>query len=134
MNLSFRLLRAGDAIGRTRRSHLTNFLFGFVAIALGVFVFGTSNASGQASSSLAELRGQVTDSTGAVIPNATVTLTDTARGTTRTAQTDENDPRQFGAHSDVRIDEMQYFSLTHGPKCAAAFTFFNSARGQYGPL
>lgn len=44
----------------------------------------------QASSSTAELRGQVTDTNGAAIPNAAVTLTDTARNTTRTATTDEN--------------------------------------------
>ncbi len=42
----------------------------------------------QASSSTAELRGTITDSGGAVVPNATVTLTDTEKGTARTAQTD----------------------------------------------
>ncbi|MCP9494707.1 MAG: carboxypeptidase-like regulatory domain-containing protein [Pyrinomonadaceae bacterium MAG19_C2-C3] len=43
----------------------------------------------QASSSTAELRGTITDSGGAVVPNATVTLTDTEKGTARTAQSDE---------------------------------------------
>ncbi len=89
MKLSFRLLRVGG-VNPARREHLTNFLCGFIAVALCVFVFGAGDANAQASSSLAEVRGQVTDSTGAVIPNATVTLTDTARGTTRTAQTDAN--------------------------------------------
>ncbi len=43
----------------------------------------------QASSSTAELRGQVTDTSGAAIPGATATLTDVTRGTTRTATTNE---------------------------------------------
>jgi len=89
MKASFRLSGAADT-KRACQRQLTNFLCGFLAAALCVFVLGTAIANGQASSSLAEVRGQVTDSTGAVIPNATVTLTDTARGTSRTAQTDEN--------------------------------------------
>src|SRR5215213_1880582 len=44
----------------------------------------------QASGSTAELRGQVTDSNGAVVPGATVTLTDVDKGTSRTATTDES--------------------------------------------
>ena len=59
----------------------------YLAIALGL-LFGSVPAFSQASSSTAELRGQVTDSNGAVVPNATVTLTDTAKGTVRTATTD----------------------------------------------
>lgn len=50
----------------------------------------TTTIFAQASSSTAELRGNVTDTTGAAIPNATVTLTDATRGTTRTAVTNEN--------------------------------------------
>ncbi|HYE64090.1 MAG TPA: TonB-dependent receptor [Pyrinomonadaceae bacterium] len=53
-----------------------------------VLSLGATSAYPQASSSMAELRGQVTDSTGALVPNATVTLTDTARGTSRTVTTD----------------------------------------------
>ncbi|MDQ3088439.1 MAG: carboxypeptidase regulatory-like domain-containing protein, partial [Acidobacteriota bacterium] len=49
----------------------------------------------QASSSTSDLRGQVTDSNGAAIPGATVTLTDAARGTTRTATTDEDGQYTF---------------------------------------
>ncbi|MDQ3711517.1 MAG: TonB-dependent receptor [Acidobacteriota bacterium] len=89
MRASFRLTRVGIS-NSMRRRPLINQLFGLCGLLLCVFVFGTATARAQASSSLAEVRGQVTDSTGAVIPNATVTLTDTARGTTRTAQTDEN--------------------------------------------
>ena len=51
---------------------------------------GTTAIFAQASSSTAELRGQVTDATDAAIPNATVTLTDVTRGTTRTAVTNES--------------------------------------------
>ncbi|HEY0173772.1 MAG TPA: TonB-dependent receptor [Pyrinomonadaceae bacterium] len=56
--------------------------------ALLVAAAGVSPAFSQASSSTAELRGQVTDSSGAAVPNASVTITDTAKGTSRTTQTD----------------------------------------------
>jgi hypothetical protein len=63
---------------------LTQFcLAAFLLVAAGV-----SPAFSQASSSTAELRGQVTDSAGAAVPNATVTITDLAKGTSRTTQTD----------------------------------------------
>ncbi|HEX6185067.1 MAG TPA: carboxypeptidase regulatory-like domain-containing protein [Pyrinomonadaceae bacterium] len=61
----------------------------FFLAALLVVAAGVSPAFSQASSSTAELRGQVTDSSGAAVPNATVTITDTAKGTSRTTQTDE---------------------------------------------
>lgn len=89
MKASFRLTR-GEFFGSARRRQLTKHLLGWCALALCAVIFGATTARAQASSSLAELRGQVTDSTGAVIPNATVTLTDRERGTTRTATTDEN--------------------------------------------
>ncbi len=54
-----------------------------------VFVVGVAPAFSQSSSSTAELRGQVTDPAGAAVPNATVTITDVSKGTTRTATTDE---------------------------------------------
>lgn len=47
-------------------------------------------AFSQASASTAELRGQITDSAGAAIVGASVTLTDAGKGTTRTVTTDEN--------------------------------------------
>jgi hypothetical protein len=49
---------------------------------------GVSPAFSQASSSTAELRGQVTDSSGAAVPNAAVTVTDLGKGTSRTTNTD----------------------------------------------
>ncbi|HYE74806.1 MAG TPA: carboxypeptidase-like regulatory domain-containing protein, partial [Blastocatellia bacterium] len=54
-----------------------------------VILFGTSSAIfAQASSSQAEVRGQVLDAAGAAIPNAKLTLTDVSKGTTRTATSD----------------------------------------------
>lgn len=55
---------------------------------LFVLVIGVSPAFSQASSSTAELRGQVTDTAGAVVAGASVTITDTAKGTSRTTTTD----------------------------------------------
>ncbi len=59
-------------------------------IMITVFILGglSMTAYGQASGSTAELRGLVTDATGAVIPGAKVTLTDTAKGLSRTVTTD----------------------------------------------
>ena len=59
-----------------------------VLTALLVLVTGVSTAFSQASSSTAELRGQVTDMAGASIPNATLTITDVGKGTSRTTTTD----------------------------------------------
>lgn len=57
-------------------------------VAVFVFVCGVAPAFSQASSSTAQLRGQVTDSAGAAVPNATVTITDIGKGTVRTTTTD----------------------------------------------
>ena len=43
----------------------------------------------QAATSTADLRGVVSDENGAVVPNATVTLTNIATGASRTAATDQ---------------------------------------------
>ena len=66
------------------RSLTQFFLAAFLLLAAGV-----SPAFSQASSSTAELRGQVTDSSGAAVPNATVTITDLSKGTSRTTNTDD---------------------------------------------
>ena len=60
----------------------------FVAAIMAVMTVAASSALAQASGSTAELRGQVTDTVGAAIPGATVTLTDANKGTVRTATTD----------------------------------------------
>ncbi|HEX5705717.1 MAG TPA: carboxypeptidase regulatory-like domain-containing protein [Pyrinomonadaceae bacterium] len=58
--------------------------------ALFIIAAGVSPAFSQASSSTAELRGQVTDPNGAAVPNASVTITDLTKGTSRTTTTDED--------------------------------------------
>ena len=60
-----------------------------IAIAsLAVMIASNTIAFAQVSSSTAELRGQVTDANGASIPNAKLTLTDVAKGSSRTAASD----------------------------------------------
>jgi hypothetical protein len=51
-------------------------------------IAGSGAAFAQASSSTAELRGQVTDANGAAIPNAKLTLTDLVKGSSRVAASD----------------------------------------------
>ena len=53
-------------------------------------VIGATPAFGQASSSAAELRGQVLDSNDAAVPNANITLIDVNKGTTRTTTSDSD--------------------------------------------
>ncbi|HEV2861717.1 MAG TPA: carboxypeptidase regulatory-like domain-containing protein [Pyrinomonadaceae bacterium] len=60
----------------------------FLLAAAFLCAAGVPPAFSQASSSTAELRGQVTDANGAAVPNATVTITDTNKGTSRTTNTD----------------------------------------------
>ncbi len=74
----------------------------------------TSVAFGQASSSTAELRGQVTDSTGAVIAGASVVIKDTTKDTTRNTTTDANGNFIFLAvlpsTYDVTVEAMSGFA------------------------
>jgi hypothetical protein len=60
----------------------------FFLAAVLLLAAGVSPAFSQASSSTAELRGQVTDSAGAAVPNASVTITDLSKGNGRTTTTD----------------------------------------------
>jgi hypothetical protein len=55
---------------------------------LAVMIASNTPIFAQASSSTSELRGQVTDSNGAAIPNAKLTLTDLAKGSSRVAASD----------------------------------------------
>ncbi|HMB27731.1 MAG TPA: carboxypeptidase regulatory-like domain-containing protein, partial [Blastocatellia bacterium] len=55
---------------------------------LAIMIAGSGAAFAQASSSTAELRGQVTDANGASIPNAKLTLTDLVKGSSRVAASD----------------------------------------------
>ena len=60
------------------------------ALVMMMFCAASVIAYSQASVSRSELRGQITDQNGAAVSGATITLTDAARGTRRTAQSDEN--------------------------------------------
>jgi hypothetical protein len=60
----------------------------YAALLMAVWVACAAAAFAQASGSLAELSGQVTDAVGAAIPNAKLTLTDVAKGAARTATSD----------------------------------------------
>lgn len=66
-----------------------------MTLLLLVFLAASVPAMAQASGSLAEVRGQVADSTGAVIPNVKITLTDLAKGTTRTSVSDADGNYSF---------------------------------------
>jgi hypothetical protein len=55
---------------------------------LAALIAGPTATFAQASSSMAELRGQVTDSDGAAIAYAKLTLTDLVKGSSRTAASD----------------------------------------------
>ena len=53
------------------------------------FAFGAGTASAQSESSSGQIAGAITDSTGAAVPNATVTVTQKETGLTRTATTSD---------------------------------------------
>ena len=55
---------------------------------LAVMIASNTAAFAQASSSTAEVRGQVSDANGAAVPNAKLTLTDLLKGSSRTATSD----------------------------------------------
>jgi carboxypeptidase family protein len=66
-------------------------LTAIIALAsLTMTIAGATAAFAQASSSTAELRGQVTDANGAVIANAKLTLTDVVKGTSRQGASDSD--------------------------------------------
>jgi Carboxypeptidase regulatory-like domain len=57
---------------------------------LFLLVIAVPSVFSQASSSTAELRGQVTDAAGAAVPGAAVTITDVGKGTSRSTTTDDS--------------------------------------------
>jgi hypothetical protein len=71
---------------RSTAFSLSRFALTFIGLLLLLSNF-SETAYAQASSSTAELRGRVEDQSGATIPGATVTLTDTGKGIKRTATT-----------------------------------------------
>jgi len=68
--------------------HTIRLMMMIALASLTVMIASNTAAFAQASSSTAELRGQVTDANGAAIPNAKLTLTDTVKGASRTATSD----------------------------------------------
>ncbi|MBO0799673.1 MAG: carboxypeptidase regulatory-like domain-containing protein, partial [Blastocatellia bacterium] len=60
-----------------------------IVIVFLLIMMSATMALAQASSSTAELRGQVVDANGAAIPGATITLTDQKKGVSRSAATDD---------------------------------------------
>lgn len=69
--------------------HAASVLTVLVLMFIGAITSATT-VHAQASGSTAELRGQVLDQSGAVIPGAKVTLTDVAKGVSRTVTADSN--------------------------------------------
>jgi hypothetical protein len=86
---------------------------------------GTIPAWGQASSTLADLRGQVTDSAEAAIPNAKVTLTDLSKGTVRTATSDGAGNYQF-----IGLLPSSYELKVEAPGFASGLTRLELTVGQ----
>ncbi|HLL72856.1 MAG TPA: carboxypeptidase regulatory-like domain-containing protein [Pyrinomonadaceae bacterium] len=65
-------------------------IFRGVLVALLLLAYGAGGGGGaHAQDVTARLSGQITDATGAIVPNADVTLTNTNTGETRNAQTDD---------------------------------------------
>src|SRR3984885_2409332 len=75
--------------GATRMFKVNSRLFVFTALAAVLFLVSSFSTSLWAQNiSTAQLNGTVHDQTGAVIPNATVTITDESKGFSRTTITD----------------------------------------------
>src|SRR5262245_62494013 len=68
--------------------HRIRMTFAIAIASLAIMVASNTSAFAQASSSTAELRGQVTDANGAAIPNAKLTLTDLIKGASRSGVSD----------------------------------------------
>ncbi|MCA1629251.1 MAG: carboxypeptidase regulatory-like domain-containing protein [Acidobacteria bacterium] len=59
-------------------------------LALFCFAFGVGTASAQSEAASGQISGTIKDSTGAAVPNATVTVTNKENGSTRTATTNDD--------------------------------------------
>jgi hypothetical protein len=70
--------------------------FGGIVVLLIAGIYSTRQAQAQLATTTATLRGKVTDPSGSIIPQATVTLTSTERGITRTFTTDQQGLYTFG--------------------------------------
>jgi hypothetical protein len=92
------------------------YLASAIALTFVVLITSVIPANAQVSSTTAEVRGQITDSTGAVIPGATATLTDVSKGAVRTATTDAEGNYMFlallpGAY-DLKIEAKGFAGKT----------------------
>lgn len=89
-------------------------MFRLMALTICLCGLGAITALAQASGSTAEVRGQVTDSTGAIIPGAKITLTDVNKGTARTATTDADGNYSFlgllPSSYDVKVEAKGFTS------------------------
>jgi len=99
-------------------------LAGLFILLLALFSTGPS-ALAQGVGSSADLTGTVTDPSGAEVPNAKVTLVDSARGTERSVTTDEHGLYRFSGlapstyklkveHSGFQTEEVSSLALTVG--------------------
>src|SRR3954452_2771156 len=91
---------------RARSARFTRFATGLAAVAMTLLVASTT-AFGQASNT-ATIRGTVEDSSGGVLPGATVTLTNTGTKAVQTAVTDERGgylfPSIFGGTYELKVE------------------------------
>src|SRR5262245_33173628 len=92
---------------------------------LAMTIAGATSAFAQASSSTAELRGQVTDANGAVVPNAKLTLTDVVKGTSRQGVSDGE-----GNYVFLVLLPSSYELKVEAPGFAASATRFELTVGQ----
>ncbi|NOT60686.1 MAG: carboxypeptidase regulatory-like domain-containing protein, partial [Acidobacteria bacterium] len=90
-------------------------------------VASTVTTFAQASGSTAELRGHVTDANGAAIPNAKLTLTDTAKGTARTGVSDAE-----GAYTFLGLLPSVYELKTEAANFTSGLTRLELTVGQQG--
>jgi len=92
-------------------------LTAFIALAfLTMTIAGATSAFAQASSSTAEVRGQVTDANGAVVANAKLTLTDVVKGTSRQGVSDSEGNYFFlgllPSSYDLKVEAQGFGAIT----------------------
>src|ERR1700683_4623647 len=103
----------------------------WLAVAMLLFIFPVS-MMGQTASTGA-LTGTVTDSTGAVVPNATVTVTSVDSGQVRTAMTDSSGSYKFSLLSPGNYQvkfEASGFNAIEIPSATVAVTETGVLHGQ----
>ncbi len=83
---------SGPSCAASKGDTLMRYRIGLTVVialaSIAMMIAGSGAAFAQASSSTAELRGQVADANGAAIPNAKLTLTDLVKGSSRVAASD----------------------------------------------